>query len=368
MTMKREELYYRLALKEVHGIGPIKYKKLIENFGNAKDVFQTKNKKLLRYSGLSEANHQTLQSFTDFDRIEKELLFLEKYQYTTLHFDQDIYPNTLKNCADSPPLLFFAGQKFPANKKFISIIGTRSNSEYGKKICEELILQLKPYNVCVVSGLAFGIDILAHSNCIKQQIPTLGVMASGLDLIYPYEHTKVAKEMQTQGGLLTEYFSETIPDKSNFPSRNRIVAGMSEATIVIETSQKGGSIITAELAFSYNRDVFCFPGRIYDDKSQGCLQLIKSLKGQLVTSAEDIVQSLGWKQDKSNKKIQASLFIELNEHEQLLYDLLLAKGPLHIDQLTQQATMSYSFIASSLLSLEMQGLIQIEPGKIVKPL
>ncbi len=172
--------------------------------------------------------------------------------------------------------------------------------------------------------------------------------------------------MQIQGGLLTEYFSETIPDKANFPSRNRIVAGMSEATIVVETSQRGGSMITAELAFSYNRDVFCFPGRVHDEKSQGCLQLIKSLKGQLVTSAEDIAHSLGWKDNKSSKKIQKSLFVELNEQDQSIFDLIQHHGPLHIDQLIQQSEKSYSYIASSLLSLEMQGLIQIEPGKIVK--
>ncbi len=177
--MEREELYYRLALTEVHGVGPVKFKKLIENFGKAKEVFLTKNKKLIRHSGLTDANYQSLKSFVDFDRIEKELFFLEANKYTVLHFDEAPYPSTLKNCSDSPPLLFFAGDKFPEHKKFVSIIGTRSNSVYGKKICEELIEQLKPYDVCVVSGLALGIDFLAHSNCLKQDIPTIGVMASG---------------------------------------------------------------------------------------------------------------------------------------------------------------------------------------------
>ncbi len=216
------------------------------------------------------------------------------------------------------------------------------------------------------TGIVAGIDIIAHKSCLKHQIPTVGVVAHGLDTLYPQAHTAVAKEMVHEGAILSEYFSKSKLEKGNFPTRNRIVAGLSDATIVIETDLRGGSMITAEIAFSYNREVFCFPGRSIDSKSAGCNFLIRKLKAQLITNADDLAHELGWKQLSKPKALQRELFIEMTQEEKNIVAIIREKPSVSIDELMQLSRLNSSQIAASMLNLEMQNIIQVMPGKMVK--
>jgi DNA processing protein len=363
--MEKNELFYRLALSRVEGIGPVRFKKLIEQFGSASEIFTKKFKQLKSVHGLSEANAHAILHFKDFSPVEEELTFAEKNGIWILDDTQDAYPQRLKHCIDSPSVLFYKGNADLNQTRIVSVIGTRLFTEYGRRTCDELIEGLKPYDVMVVSGLAFGIDAIAHKASVRNEMPTVGVVAHGLDTLYPAAHRTLAREILVNGGLLSEYFSNTKADKGNFPARNRIVAGMADATVIIETDIRGGSMITAELAYSYNRDVFCMPGRITDAKSSGCNYLIKSLKGQMITQAEDIVNGLGWSQQKKPKSVQRNLFIELNTHETLIVELLKSKELMHIDEFYTHSMLNSSELATSLLSLEMQNVIRVMPGKLV---
>jgi DNA processing protein len=252
--------------------------------------------------------------------------------------------------------------------RVIAIVGTRNHSEYGKQFTEKLIKEIADYDILIVSGLAFGIDGLAHKSALKNKLATVGVVGHGLDKIYPYEHASLSKEMiRQQGGLLSEFFSGTKPDKHNFPLRNRIVAGMSDATVVIETRIKGGSMITANLANAYNRDVFALPGRVNDSLSTGCNHLIKYNKAILLTDADEMLEILGWKErKKQSAHKQRELFVELSETEKMVVDLLSEKSSVHIDELNATLNLNSSAIASALLNLELQNMITSLPGKMFK--
>ncbi|HPI55396.1 MAG TPA: DNA-processing protein DprA, partial [Chitinophagaceae bacterium] len=327
--------------------------------------FNASPRHLKEMRGISQLQVDAILHFHEHKIIENELRILEDQDIELVYFDDDDYPARLKLCHDSPAVLFFKGHRKALSQRMVAIIGTRSHSHYGQRMVEELLESLKEYQPCIVSGLAFGIDILAHKNALKHELPTIGVLASGLDMVYPNEHHRIAMEMQRQGGLLTEYNWGTIPDKGNFPTRNRIVAGMADATIVIETGQRGGSMITAELALSYNREVFCFPGRVGDRRSEGCLQLIKQLKAQLVTSGQDIADSLGWSQKPVKAARQALLFTTLNEQEQRIVDELQQQSPLELDELLSKTDMTMSQLSGALLNLEMQDIVCVLPGKRV---
>jgi len=366
--MEQQELMYRLAMSQINGIGPVRYKKMIEFAGSAKSIMTADGKFLRKTMGLNPKLAEMIRSFSDYALIEKEMAFTEKNNIQILCFDEHTYPQKLKLCADSPSVLFYKGTQVAQNKRVLSVIGTRSYTEYGKRICEELVQQLLPYDVCIVSGLAYGIDILTHKACIKNEVTTIGVLAHSLDSIYPYAHTGTAADMQLNGGLLSEYFSNTKPEKQNFPSRNRIVAGMSDATVVIETDIKGGSMITADIAYSYNRDVYCYPGKVSDVKSAGCNFLIKSLKAQLVTSGEDIATHLGWNTIVKKKTQQRQLFLDLSPIEEKIVHVLQEKSAVHIDELYILTDLNSSQIATSILNLEMQNIIKVMPGKMISML
>jgi DNA processing protein len=264
--------------------------------------------------------------------------------------------------------LYYRGKADLNNSKIIAVVGTRNKTDYGKNLTESIVKDLAQHQVLILSGLATGIDTLAHKAALKNNLPTVGVLGHGLDKIYPPDNLSLAKDMlQKNGGLLTEFRSNTKPDKHNFPSRNRIVAGMADATVVIETDMKGGSIITAELASNYNRDVFAFPGKVGDTKSAGCNHLIKTNKAALITSAEDIMYMLGWNLPLAKKKsIQKELFIQLTEEEKIIIDLLKVKDGAHIDAINRQSGLSSSMVAAAILNLELQNLLVSMPGKIYK--
>ncbi len=357
-------LIYKIALTKIPNIGAVQAKTLIEHFGNAEDIFKAKKSSLEKIEGIGEIKAASIKNFEDFFFAEQEIEFLERYNIKPLFLTDEDYPKRLATYYDSPTILYYSGNADLNAAKIIAVIGTRLHTEYGKQLTEKLISDLTEYNIMVVSGMAFGIDGVAHKAALKNNLPTIGVLAHGLDIMYPPEHTSLAKEMINNGGLLTEFHSGTKPDKHNFPTRNRIVAGMSDATIVIETKTKGGSMITAEIANRYNKDVFAFPGRTTDIKSSGCNKLIKTRKAAMITCAADVVEMLGWKETRKAKKVQRELFIDLSPEEKIVLELLKEKETMHIDELNLKSNLSSSSIAAAILNLELQNIVCSLPGKM----
>jgi DNA processing protein len=360
------EIVYQIALTMVPMVGAVQAKILIEQLGSASNVFKTSKKQLDAIDGIGEVRAASIKHFDLFKDAEAELEFLEKYKIETIFLDDQQYPKRLLNCYDSPTLLYYRGNADLNASKIISIIGTRNNSEYGKMLTEKLVADLQPINVTVVSGLAYGIDALAHKAAVQNEMTTIGVLAHGLDDIYPPQHKALAKQMLLNGGLLSEFRRETKPDKHNFPKRNRIVAGMADATIVIETPEKGGSIITAELANGYNKDVFAFPGRVNDIKSAGCNNLIRTNKAVLLNDSSELIEMLGWNDQRSRPRKQKQLFIELSEEEKLLVDVLQIKDTIHIDELYLKSGLNSSTVAAAMLNLEFQNVVSSLPGKMYR--
>ncbi len=362
----QQELLYRIALTAVPNIGPVQAKILVDHFGNAEDIFKAKKDFLENIEGIGTARAKNIKNFTDFAAVEQEIEFIEKYKIQTLFLTDHQYPKRLLNCYDAPTMLYYRGNADLNSSKIVSIVGTRNNTDYGRQITEQLVSDLQSFKVIIVSGLAYGIDIIAHKAALQNNLQTVGVLAHGLDKIYPKLHLSIAKQMTMYGGLLTEFPKGTLPDKHNFPRRNRIVAGMADATVVIETADKGGSIITAELAEGYNRDVFAFPGRINDAKSAGCNYLIKNNKAFLLSNAEELVEWLGWKEKKAKRKRQKELFITLTPEEQVLVAILKEKDSVNIDEINIKSGLNSSSVASALLSLEFQNVVTSLPGKLYK--
>jgi DNA processing protein len=360
-------LLYQLALTIIPNIGDIHAKALVNHFGNAEDIFKAKKKDLEVIEGVGSVRAKSIKDFNDFAIAEEEIGFIEKYKITPLFITEKHYPQRLLNCYDSPVLLYYRGNADLNQPRILSIVGTRNNNEYGKAVCEKLVEDLADENVLIVSGLAFGIDTYAHKAALRNDMKTVGVLAHGLDRIYPSHNKSLAKEMTGQGGLLTDFRSGTNPDKQNFPKRNRIVAGMSDAVVVVETGIKGGSLITAELGNGYNKDVFAIPGRTNDSKSEGCNYLIKTNKACLITSAGDILENMGWREyKKTSAKKQRELFIELSEEERIIVNILQQHEQIHIDELYIKSGLSSSAAAAALLTLEMQNVIISLPGKMYK--
>lgn len=363
----QKELLYQIALTLVPNIGDVRAKALINHFSEASAVFHANKKALEAIEGLGPKAVNSILQFKDLSRAEEEIEFIKKYKITPLFLTDKNYPQRLLNCYDSPPLLYFKGNADLNCSKIIAIVGTRNHNDYGKNVTEKIIEDLVNEDALVVSGLAFGIDSIAHKTAVKNNIKTVGVLAHGLDRVYPPQNTSLAKQMISHGGLLTEFKSNTNPDKPNFPGRNRIVAGISDAIVVVESGIKGGSLITAELANGYNKDVFAFPGRAGDTKSEGCNYLIKNNKAALITSASDLLENMGWKKvQKSSPKKQRELFIELSADEKIVVDILQTQEQTQIDELYFKSKLSSSAVAQALLMLEMQGVVSSLPGKIYK--
>jgi DNA processing protein len=359
-------ILHQVALTYLKNIGPSLAKSIITHFGSADRVFTVPKGKLLKVPGIGPKTMEQLNLAEALRKADDEMKFIEKNNIDVLFYTDPKYPKRLKNCNDSPILLYSKGNMDLNTRRIISVVGTRNATEYGKYLCQQLVDELNPYNVLVVSGLAHGIDVLTHKECVKLNVPTVGVLAHGLDRLYPSQNRSTAEKMLENGGLLTEYPSGTIPDRENFPQRNRIVAGMADATVVIEASVKGGALITAEIANSYNRDVFTFPGRVGDEFSEGCNFLIRHNKAALLTNPADLAYSLGWEkaEDLSNSDHQLALPIDLSADELLIFDIIRQhRLPLAIDDLTIKANMPMSQLAMNLLNMEMQGYIRSLPGK-----
>ena len=361
-------LKFRIALTLLPGIGPVLARVLLSYCGGEREIFQLSKSQLERIPGIGAEKAKNIHAKDILSRAEKEVAFMRRHSIQALFYLDKEYPARLKNCEDAPIMLFFKGNCGLNSKRIVSIVGTRQYSPYGRDITEKLVEDLLKYDVVIVSGLAYGIDIIAHRAATMNNIPTVAAVAHGLDRIYPSAHSSTAEKMLKCGGILTEYISGTIPDRENFPARNRIVAGMSDATIVIESAIKGGALITAEIANGYNRDVFAFPGRIHDLFSQGCHHLIRENKAILVTSAEDIARAMNWDLEEEEKikktKKQLDLFVELSDEEQILVTILRETGIVAIDLLAIKANMPVSKVSSLLLGLEFSGLLRSLPGKV----
>lgn len=363
--MKNQELLHLLALIKADGIGDVMAKKLIAHCGSATAVFSEKKEHISKIQGVGTSIIYALKDKTLFEKAAKEIEYMDKNNIQYSYFQDSNYPNYLKHCFDAPVLFFKKGNMDINNFKTISIVGTRQMTSYGKSVLEDLLLKLKPYNPIIISGLAYGVDIYAHKLALEHNLQTIGVLAHGLDRIYPATHKKQADDMLKNGGLISDFWSGTKPDRENFVKRNRIVAGLSQATIVIESAEKGGSLITADIANSYNRDVFAVPGRITDAYSRGCNQLIKINKAATLTSAKDVAYILGWeKDDKKKKAIQQQLFVELNDVEKQVYNYLLKEGKQQLDVIALHCNLPIFKIATLLLTLELKGVIKPLPGKI----
>jgi len=357
-----EEWLNRIALTHIPALGPVRIRSLIEYFGSATNVLSSNRKEWLRVPNMTEQSCKELKKNQYQSVAELEWKFIQLNQIKPLFLTDTDYPSRLLHCYDPPPILYYKGTAPLNHPRMLSVIGTRNPSPYGKQITETLIAGLQEANVIIISGLAYGIDALAHKLALQYQIPTIGVLAHGLDTIYPWQHVSLARAMEKQGALITEFCSKTQPDKHNFPRRNRIVAGMADATIVMETAIKGGSMITAELSFEYNRELFAVPGKITDPTASGCLQLIQQNKALVYTSPENLLQVMGWK-NKQPIVRQTRLWNDVNADEQLIVDLLQQTDSMFIDDLQFKTGKSPGWLAAVLLTLEMKGCIQSLPGK-----
>lgn len=362
--MTDQDLFHLLALQQVEGVGDIVAKKLINHCGSASEVFKTKASKIAAIDGIGSVLVQKLKDKTVFDKAEKELQFIQSNKIDIAYFEDEKYPDRLKHCIDGPVLLFTSGNIDLKNKKTISIVGTRQITSYGMEFCRKLIEDLAPLNPVIVSGFAYGVDIFAHQLAIEHNLQTIGVVAHGLNQIYPKTHKKYVAKIEQNGGLMTEFWSSSNPEKENFVRRNRIVAGMSEATIVIESAERGGSLITANIANDYNRDVFAVPGRTTDKFSQGCNNLIKTQKANVLTSAADLIYILNWDIESKSKPVQKQLFITLENDEQKVYDFLLKNGKELLDIIALQCDFPIYKISGILLNMELKGVIRPLPGKL----
>lgn len=361
------EIVYKLALNQIPGIGPVLAKNLIAYCGGVKNIFSKSSEFLKKTPGIGHWASKNIKAFTDFERAEKEAKFIEESNIRALFFLDKDYPVRLKNIPDCPIVLYVKGDVNLNPEKCIAVVGTRKMTSYGKNFVNKLIEEISPFDALVVSGLAYGIDVWTHKQCVKQGVKTLGVVAHGLDRIYPSVHTNLAREMVSLGGgVATEYMTETKPYFANFPARNRLVAGLVDAIIVVESATKGGSLITAELGNSYNRDVLALPGNIGSTYSEGCNFLIKSHKANLIEKSDDLVRMLNW-DVKLNKQKQRQLFVELSDNEEKLMQLVRGADNnvlgIGVDELMVNSNMTSSVLAMTLLELEMKNCISSLPGK-----
>lgn len=362
-----DEPLCRIALSMVPNIGPVLARKLVAHCGSASAVFNEKKKLLERIPGIGASSAQAVVNSDVFARAEEEQKFMEKNGIRALYFLDDDYPRRLKHCYDAPVLLYHLGNTAFNNPRVVAIVGTRQMTPYGEQLCEKLVQELAALDVLVVSGLAYGVDSCAHKTALAAGLQTTGVLAHGLDNLYPQQNRPIAKKMLQQGGLLTEYPSNTNPDRENFPARNRIVAGMADAVVVIESGVEGGSLITTEYAVNYNRDVFAFPGRVGDERSAGCNRLIRSNKAALIESAEDLARMMGWETE-AHKTLspQPALPVHLNSEEEKIVDSMRDQGNVYIDEICSVSGLTMSRVASLLLTLEFSGVVKALPGKMYR--
>ena len=363
--MSENELIALLRLQRIPNIGDINAKKLLDRCGSAMDIFEEKKQNLLKIDGIGTYALQNLNDTVHLDAAYEEFNFISKNEIEYTYFLDKDYPRHLKHCIDSPILLFKSGNIDLEGRKIISVVGTRKITSYGQAFCEEFIAEIAPLNPIIISGFAYGVDITIQRAAVEHGLQTIGCLAHGLKQVYPKVHKKYVSQVEKNGGFLTEFWSSSNPDRENFLKRNRIIAGMSEATIVVESAEKGGSLVTADIAHGYNRDVFAVPGRTTDKYSKGCNNLIKQQKAQLLTSAAELVYLLDWQVDEQQKEpVQKQLFVELDETEQSIYSYLQLNGKQLLDTVALECKLPIFKVSATLLNMEMKGAIRPLPGKL----
>lgn len=359
-------LVCRIGLTMINGIGDVLARHLLETLGSAEAVFAASPRLLEKIPGIGAKHIAEIRRPEVLRLAEKEAAFVEKHRINTFFITEPDYPARLRECQDAPVLLYFKGNTNLNASRIISIVGTRKSTPYGRTLTETLIRDLSAIypDLLIVSGLAYGIDIQAHRSALEANLPTVAVLAHGLDIIYPSTHRDTAKNMLERGGLLTDYPSGINPDRQNFVKRNRIVAGLSEATVVIESATKGGSLITADIAFSYGRDVLTFPGRTTDEQSKGCNTLIHQNKAALISSAEDLIAALCWENPRKPGKVPVQIPITFPEDS--LYQKIVShfhgEKEIHINELARLAEIPVYELSSILFDLEMEGVLKVLPG------
>ncbi|MBN1984670.1 MAG: DNA-processing protein DprA [Prolixibacteraceae bacterium] len=363
-----EKLIYQIALSMIPGVGGVLARNLVAYAGSVENIFRESENTLKKIPGIGEVNARRIKNKEVFKRAEKELEFIQNKNIGVIFYTDKNYPRRLKNCADAPVLIYTQGNMNLDMERVVSVVGTRNATDYGKQVCDELIRQFseRNYSVLIVSGLAYGIDIHAHKSALKYGLPTVGVVAHGLDKLYPSLHKEIALKMLENGGILTDFPSETKIDPPNFLRRNRIIAGLADATLVIESAEKGGALVTADIAFSYNRDVFAFPGRAGDMYSQGCNKLIRNNGASLITGIDDLEFFMGWEAENKGKALQPSLFVDLTAEEEKVVNLLKENGTLFIDQISAEMGLPVSRTSAMLLNLEFKNVLVALPGKMYK--
>ncbi len=360
-----KELLYVLALQHVPKLGDVTAKKLIHYCGSAEAIFKEKRQNLLKIDGIGITTIKGLYNAEHIEAAEAELKFIKEQAISCLYFSDDLYPEKLKHCIDAPILLFQTGNINLKQQRIISVVGTRKITTYGIAFCEKLIEQLAAFNPIIVSGFAYGTDITAQKAAIKHKLQTIGCLAHGLNQIYPKTHKKYVAEVEKHGGFLTDFWSSDVFDRNNFLKRNRIIAGMSEATIVIESAEKGGSLVTADIANSYNRDVFALPGRVTDSQSLGCNNLIKYQQAHVLSNPMDVPYILNWELEAKEKPvIQKQLFVELTSEEKIIFNYLKDNDKQLLDVIALECKMPIFKVASILLNMELKGIIRPLPGKL----
>jgi DNA processing protein len=364
--MVTEELLYRIGLTMLEGIGDGYAKSLLAYCGSAKTIFETDKATLLKIPGIGEyAASAVVNNKHILKEAEKEIRFVEENEVVPLFFTDADYPQRLKYCNDSPVLLYYKGNADLNNQKIVSVVGTRLPTTYGIEQTEKLINELRGSGILIVSGLAYGIDILAHKKALENDLDTVGVVAHGHDRFYPQMHESIARKMYKMGGILTDFRSGTNPDAVNFPKRNRIVAGMCDALIVMESKRDGGSLITATIANSYNKDVFAFPGKVNDPQSEGCNAFIKMNRASLIENAADLFYMMGWNAEvKQKTSNQIPLPLNLSADEQKIVSALADKKQVHMDEISYASSFPVSKVASLLLQLEFANIVRSYPGKM----
>ncbi|MBD0831167.1 DNA-processing protein DprA [Aestuariibaculum sediminum] len=363
--MQETNLLYALALQHVPNIGDITAKRLIAHCGSPEAVLNERKQNLLKIDGVGHVMIKHLFNTNHLKAAEEELRFIYDNRIKLSYFQDAEYPEKLKQCIDAPIVLFETGSIQLKNRKIISIVGTRKITSSGTAFCEQLVEALAIYNPVVVSGFAYGTDITAHKAAIKHNLQTIGCLAHGLNQIYPKVHKKFMIPVEENGGFLTDFWSSDTFDRNNFLKRNRIIAGLSEATIVIESAEKGGSLVTADIANSYNRDVFAVPGRPTDVQSSGCNNLIKQHKAHMLTTPFDIPYILNWQiKDPVKPTIQKQLFVELNTDEKTIYNFLHSSGKQQLDIIALRCNIPIYKVASILLNMELKGVVRPLPGKL----
>lgn len=359
-----DERVYQIGLTLIDGVGDVIAKKLIAHCGGAEAVFHEHKAALQAIPGIRAGIVNSILSKKVLERAEEELAFIQKQDIEPLFYQDEAYPHRLRFCEDGPLMLYTKGQMNLNAKRIVAVVGTRKATDYGKETTQRLVEELVPYNALVLSGLAYGVDVYAHRKAMEVELQTVGVMAHGLDRVYPHAHRHIARQMETNGGVITEFLSGTIPDRENFPRRNRIVAGMADAVIVVESYEKGGALITANIAFSYGRDVFAVPGLAKREPSAGCHKLIRTNKAALIESGTDLEYFLGWAKEEIQQPETSPTLDGLSGQERKLVEALRQYGKLGIDRLSAEAGVPMHEAASSLLNLEFSSYIRVLPGKV----